>query len=70
MLYYIYHRLLLVLETLGSSRRQLDKIEKRLGRIENELDGQGVTLEQIRESVIPGAAESLNLSAGPVSEQL
>ena len=69
MLYFIYQRLIVVLEWLGKIFRSTESSEKRLKRIEKKQEEHGLILEEIRRSVVPDQATQLTLTAGPTEEQ-
>jgi hypothetical protein len=69
MLIAIYSKLLLVLDSITKTSHRFDGIEQRLERIETALQHNAAVLEEIRALLTAEPAETLELTAGPVTEQ-
>jgi hypothetical protein len=68
MLNYIYQRLGVILDTLGTISRMLYRIDQRTQRIEVQQQEDHLILVEIRNE-FPGPVASMTLTAGPVEEQ-
>jgi hypothetical protein len=76
MLYFIYQRLLIVLEWIGKIWRRFDGIERQLSQLKQQETANAATLAEIQAtvdaiaaSVIPEPAAKIEIVAGPIEEQ-
>jgi hypothetical protein len=83
MLYFVYQRLLIVLEWIGKLWRFLERIERQIARLQRtedanaaKLDANAATLAELQDAVAklagtfnPEPAVSVKLIAGAIAEQ-